>query len=144
MLALKIHPSPLRHCKSFVHCSGRSWDIMRYTHGFIGCSRVPDDLFQDKIPESLPKGGKCDNKLEWYKVWEAPVLKRTGVVHIYVCLMHNKNLPMEQPPLHNFLRSCLHLSVSSFFYGHQRCCCSIFTQWLVLPVRLHWLIQISF
>jgi hypothetical protein len=76
VLALKIHSFPLRYCKSFVHCSGRSWDITRYTHRLIGCSRVPDDLFQDKIPESLPKGGKRDNKLEWHKVRGPAVLCR--------------------------------------------------------------------
>jgi hypothetical protein len=71
VLALKIHSFPLRYWKSFVHCSGRSWDILRYTHRLKGCSRVPDDLFHDKIAESLPKAGERDNKLEWHKVREA-------------------------------------------------------------------------
>jgi len=38
--------------QSFVHCCGRSLDIMRYTHRSVECSSVPDDLFLARIPES--------------------------------------------------------------------------------------------
>jgi len=38
--------------QSFVHCCGRSLDIMRYTHQSVGCSSVPDDLFLARITES--------------------------------------------------------------------------------------------
>ena len=38
--------------QSFVHCCGRSLDIMRYTHRSVRCSSVPDDLFLARIPES--------------------------------------------------------------------------------------------
>lgn len=83
LLVSKIHRFPLRYSKSFVHCSGRSWVIMRDTHSFAGCSLVPDDLFQDKIPESQPKGGIW---LEWQKRKETFLQEGLDAV-AFVCLV---------------------------------------------------------
>jgi hypothetical protein len=38
--------------RSFVHCCGRSLDIMRHTHRSVRYSSVPDDLFLARIAES--------------------------------------------------------------------------------------------
>lgn len=84
MLALKIHPFPLRYHKVLFTVVEEVRLLCVIPTSSFGCSAVPDDLFLARIPESQPKGEKCGNKLEWFEGRETFVQETGRITHLCV------------------------------------------------------------